>query len=216
MKTIYAINCSPRKDGNTAIVLAHALRGASDAGAKTKLIHLCELNFSGCRSCFACKRKGCARPGHCAIQDALTPVLEEIANGDGLFIGTPVYFGGETGMCRNLIERLYFPVLSYDDPSVSLAQKKFPVAFVYTMNVPADVMQKIGYPEKFRLLPEYAGRMFGNGQASTLFVCDTWQFDDYAQYHAGRFDAAHKAEMHRTLFPEDCEKAYRLGAEMVR
>ena len=215
MKKIYAINCSPRKNGNTAVVLESALKGASDAGAETKLIHLCELEFSGCRSCFACKRKGCANPGRCALDDALTPVLEEICDGDGLFIGTPVYFGGETGLCRNFIERLYFPVLSYDDPSVSLARKHFPVAFIYTMNVPADIMQKIGYPEKFRLLPEYAGRMFGGGNAKSLFICDTWQFDDYAKYHAARFDATHKAAVRETQFPQDCEKAYNMGKEMV-
>lgn len=216
MKKIYAVNCSPRKSGNTSRVLENALKGASDAGAETKLIHLRDLNFTGCRSCFACKRKGCSNPGRCVAQDDLTQVLEEICDGDGLIIGTPVYFGGETGMCRNLIERLYFPVLSYDDLSVTLARKKFPVAFVYTMNVPEEMMQKIGYTEKFRLLPEYAGRMFGNGQSQTLFVCDTWQFDDYDKYHAARFDVAHKAEMRNTQFPKDCEAAYRIGQEMAQ
>lgn len=215
MKNIYAVNCSPRKNGNTATVLESALKGAADAGANTKLIQLSDLNFSGCRSCFACKRKDCANPGKCAYRDELSPVLEEICDGDGLFIGTPIYFGGESGMCRNLIERLYFPVLSYDDSSISLAHKKFPVAFVYTMNVPAELMERIGYPEKMKLLPEYAGRMFGNGKASSLFVCDTWQFDDYSKYHAARFDVAHKDEVRKTQFIRDCEKAYSLGFEMA-
>lgn len=50
MKKVYAINGSPRKKWNTAILLEHALKGA-----ETELIHLYDLDFKGCRSCFACK-----------------------------------------------------------------------------------------------------------------------------------------------------------------
>jgi len=215
-KKVYAINCSPRKNWNTAKVLESALKGAADAGAETKLIHLADLTFSGCSSCFVCKRKDRDSTGMCALNDALTPVLEEVCKGDGLIIGTPVYFGGEFGMCRNLIERLFFPALSYDDFSVSMAQKRFPVAFVYTMNVPEEMAQKMGYPERFRLLPETAARLFGDGKPESLFVCDTYQFSDYAKFHAGRFDVAHKDAVRQTQFPEDCDKAYRLGADIAK
>ncbi|NMA43061.1 MAG: flavodoxin family protein [Oligosphaeraceae bacterium] len=214
MKKIYAINCSPRKNWNTAKVLESALKGAADAGAETKLIHLVDLKFSGCTSCFACKRKG-ASTGMCAFNDALTAVLEEVCGGDGLIIGTPVYFGGETGMCRNLIERLFFPALSYDDFSISMAKKRFPIAFVYTMNVPEEMSKNMGYTERFRLLPETAARLFGDGKPESLFVCDTVQFSDYSKFHAGRFDAEHKAKVRETQFPQDCDKAYRLGASFV-
>ena len=148
MKKVYAINCSPRKNWNTAKVLESALKGAADAGAETKLIHLVDLKFSGCVSCFVCKRKDRDSTGMCAFNDALTPVLEEICKGDGLIIGTPVYFG--------------------------------------------------------------------DGKPESLFVCDTYQFSDYSKFHAGRFDAGHKAEIQKTQFPQDCEKAYRLGAEIVK
>ncbi len=215
MKNIYAVNCSPRKNGNTAAVLESALKGAADAGAGATMINLCELNFSGCRSCFACKRKNCAAPGKCAVRDELTPVLEKICDGDGLLVGTPVYFGGETGLCRNFIERLFFPVLSYDDFSVSLASRKFPAAFIYTMNVTYEQMLEFGYPEKLRPLSEYAARMFGGGSPKTLFVCDTYQFSDYSRYRAGVFDVRSKEEARRTKFPEDCGKAYRMGRSMA-
>ena len=114
MKKIIAINGSPRKKGNTAEVLTFALKGAQDAGAETELIHLADLNFSGCKSCFACKLKGGRSYGKCALNDDLTPILEKILASDGLLVGSPVYFGGETGLCRNFIERLFFPVLRYD------------------------------------------------------------------------------------------------------
>ncbi|MCO5381118.1 MAG: flavodoxin family protein [Methanosarcina barkeri] len=57
MKVI-AINGSPRKKWNTATLLEKALEGAVSEGAETEIIHLYDLNFKGCTSCFACKLKG--------------------------------------------------------------------------------------------------------------------------------------------------------------
>lgn len=57
MKVI-AINGSPRKNWNTHKLLNAALEGAKSMGAETEIIHLYDLNYTGCRSCFACKRKG--------------------------------------------------------------------------------------------------------------------------------------------------------------
>jgi multimeric flavodoxin WrbA len=56
MGKIIAINGSPRKEWNTATLLDHALRGAESHGAKTELIHIYDLDFRGCTSCFSCKR----------------------------------------------------------------------------------------------------------------------------------------------------------------
>ena len=57
MKVI-GLNGSPRKNWTSAQMLEHALKGAAAAGAETELIHLIDLNATGCRSCFACKRIG--------------------------------------------------------------------------------------------------------------------------------------------------------------
>ncbi len=55
---VVAINGSPRKNWNTAILLNKALEGAAAKNASTELIHLYDLNFKGCVSCFACKQRG--------------------------------------------------------------------------------------------------------------------------------------------------------------
>ena len=52
---IMAVNGSPRKTWNTATLLKRALKGAASQGADTELIHLYDLRFTGCTSCFACK-----------------------------------------------------------------------------------------------------------------------------------------------------------------
>ncbi len=215
MKKIYAVNGSPRRNGNTAEVLRHALRGAGDAGAETGLIELGELAFSGCLSCFGCKLKGGTSYGKCALRDDLTPVLEKLLESDGIVFGTPIYFGGETGLFRNFIERLFFAPLRYDAEHSSLTPKKFPVAFVYTMNVTPEQMEQIRYADRLRMLQAFAGRLFGGKTPEILYVCDTFQFSDYAKYDAPLFDIAHKAQVRRDQFPADCQKAFELGRRLA-
>ena len=70
MKTII-INASPRKNWNTAQLLKEARRGAESVGAETEYIDLYDLNFTGCRSCLACKLKGAEHHG-CAWKDDLS------------------------------------------------------------------------------------------------------------------------------------------------
>ena len=71
-----AINGSPRKNQNTAKLLQAALDSAARKGAETELVNLYELQYKGCVSCFACKRKD-RRHGHCVMRDELAPVLRK-------------------------------------------------------------------------------------------------------------------------------------------
>ena len=91
MKAI-AINGSPRKGWNTATLLRKALAGAKKNGAKTELVHLYDLDYKGCISCFACKKIGGKSYGRCAVKDELTPVLQRAAEADVLILGSPLYF----------------------------------------------------------------------------------------------------------------------------
>jgi multimeric flavodoxin WrbA len=74
---VIAVNGSPRKTWNTAALLQKALDGAASAGARTELIHLYDLEYRGCISCFSCKRKD-GDLGRCAMKDGLTEVLEKV------------------------------------------------------------------------------------------------------------------------------------------
>jgi len=105
---IVAINGSPRKTWNTATLLNKALEGAASQGAETQLIHLYDLNFKGCISCFACKTKGGKSYGQCAVQDDLTPVFKSIEEADAILLGAPIYLGRISGMMGAFFERLLF------------------------------------------------------------------------------------------------------------
>ena len=86
---ICAINGSPRKRGNTARLLSWALDGVKNAreDAETELINLYDLSFTGCRSCFSCKRVNGPSYGRCAVKDDLAPVLGKLADADGVILG---------------------------------------------------------------------------------------------------------------------------------
>jgi len=130
---IIALNGSARKDGNTAMLLEKVLEGASKR-AKTEFVHLYDLDYKGCQSCFACKTRGGKSYGACAANDGLSLIPEKIREVDALVLGSPIYFGTVFGEIKSFLERLLFPVLTYPDPPAPLFPRKIYTGFFYTMN----------------------------------------------------------------------------------
>lgn len=210
---IIAINGSPRKKWNTATLLEKALEGAASQGAETELIHLYDLDFKGCTSCFACKLKDGKSYGKCAIIDGLTKVLEKIVDINVLLLGSPIYFGTVTGEMRSFMERLLFPYLVYTMPPKSLFGRKIPTAFIYTMNLPENMMKEYGYPVHIGLNENALTRIFGQSESFCSF--ETLQFEDYDKVVFNYFDPEARKERRRTVFPEDCRKVFDLGVKMA-
>ena len=210
---ILAVNGSPRKRWNTAMLLEKALEGAASRGAETELIHLYDLDFKGCTSCFGCKLKGGKSYGRCAMTDGLTPILEKLGDADAFLLGSPIYFGTVSGEMRSFMERLLFPYLVYTRPPGSLFGRMIPTAFIYTMNVSEETMREYQYPVHFRMNENYLTRIFG--RAETLCSFETLQFEDYDKVVFSYFDPAERRERRRTVFPEDCRKALELGTRLA-
>jgi multimeric flavodoxin WrbA len=183
---VMAFNGSPRKKWNTATLLEKALEGAASRGAETELIHLYDLNFKGCRSCFACKTIGSKSYGRCAARDDL----------------------------KSFLERLMFPYMTYTDPPQSLFPKKMKTALIYTMNVTPEGMKAIGLDRHVAVNERVLKMLFGASES--LFSFDTYQFKDYSKVVAGRFDPAKKARIREEVFPQDCAKAFDLGVRLVQ
>lgn len=209
-----AFNGGPRKTWNTAMLLDKALAGAASAGAETKLVHLYDLTFRGCKSCFACKLRNGRSLGKCAVRDELTPILSEAAEADVLILGSPIYFGSVTGELKSFMERLMFPYLQYDATYSSLLPRKIATAFIHTMNVSENEVEDRGYLPGLRNNERFMARTFGT--CETLCSFDTYQFDDYAKVVADRFDVAKKAAHRRDVFPRDCEEAFALGVRLAK
>jgi multimeric flavodoxin WrbA len=212
MKVI-AINGSPRKNWNTHILLNKALEGAQAAGAQTELIHLYDLQYKGCTSCFACKIKEGKSLGHCAVDDDLKPVLDAIDVCDGLILGSPIYFSDVTGMMRAFLERLLFPYLSYDDYAKPLFEGNMKTAFIYTMNVSEHALKEMGYIHLFKSNEAILRTIFKNSQS--MLSTETLQVNDYSKYHMAQFNEQERKKRREEFFPQDCKKAYKLGKSMA-
>ena len=218
MKKVIVINASPRKNFNTSKLLNEAKGGAESAGAEVEFINLVDLNFKGCMSCFACKRKGSKTNGLCAYNDELRPVLEKILNADAVIIGSPIYYSYPTGMFRNLLERMLFAAGTYMKDEVNgwtkrVLQKRIPIGLIYTMNCQKHSAAQFKYPVILGANETYLNLVFG--YCETLYVYDTYQFSDYSKYDCDVFDEKHKAKVREKQFPIDMEKAYELGKKLA-
>jgi len=212
MKVI-AINGSPRKDGNTAILLGKALVGAISKKAEIEMIHLYDLNYKGCISCFACKKLGGKSYGKCAVNDDLFEVFKKIESADALILGSPIYLGEVTGEMRSFLERLIFQYLVYDKERSVLVPKKIKTGFIFTMGAPERVIKELGYEKKFKGYEAILKRFFGSSKSMT--VTDTMQFDDYSKYMVTGFNAEAKAKRREEVFPVECKEAFKFGADLV-
>jgi len=213
MKLI-AINGSPRKKWNTATLLRHAMKGAGSEGAKTELVHLYDLDYQGCISCFSCKRIGGKSYGHCPVKDDLRPLFKKIEKADAVLIGSPIYYAITTGETRSFLERLMFQYSVYDPERSTLFGRKIRTGFIYTAGAPEEMVREMGFDRNAQMTEQAKARIFGS--CESFFVTDTYQFDDYAKYVSTRFDPDAKKRRRDEQFPVDCRKAYELGARLVR
>jgi hypothetical protein len=111
------------------------------------------------------------------------------------------------------MERLLFQYFEYTIPPTSLFDRKIPTALIYTMNVPEEMMKENNYPIHFSSNENYLTRIFG--QSETLCCFETLQFEDYDKVVFHYFDPEVRKERRRTVFPEDCRKAFELGSRLA-
>ncbi len=103
---IVAIYGSPRKGGNTSILLDRFLEGASKANnpgkkeLRIKKIVAVDLNISSCRGC-----GNCSKTGECVINDDMQQVYKELIEADFLAVASPVFFTTVSGYLKALIDR---------------------------------------------------------------------------------------------------------------
>ncbi len=181
-------------------------------GAETELIQLYHMKYSGCKSCFACKKISRKKDGVCAVKDDLTSVLKRVRNTDALIIGTPVYYGSETAATRAFLERLCFPYSKYSIDS-SLFPRNISTALIYTMNINEEMVKTAAYDRHFENTRMSLKKTFG--ECELLLSTDTLQYNDYDKYEHEMFDKDAKIKRHKEVFPLDCERAFELGSKIA-
>ena len=99
---ILGLVCSPRKEGNTEILISTALASAQEAGAETEMLHVADLDIAPCDACGACMSDGV-----CIVEDDMQTVYEKLDEADGLIFGTLVYFMNVSAQAKAIIDRTY-------------------------------------------------------------------------------------------------------------
>ncbi|MHA1106463.1 MAG: flavodoxin family protein [Promethearchaeota archaeon] len=111
---ILGVSCSPRKKGNTVILLEEMLRGAAEHGADIELFSISGKDIRGCDGCYSCIAKG-----ECHIQDDMQPLYEKLIVADGIVFGSPIHFYGMTAQAKTIMDRTF----ALNQPGKSLANK---------------------------------------------------------------------------------------------
>ena len=101
-KRVLGIVGSPRRGGNTEILVDEILAGAAEAGADTEKIILNELNILPCQACDACKDGG-----ECVQEDDMSELLAQMERYPIWVLGTPVYWWGPSAQLQAFIDRWY-------------------------------------------------------------------------------------------------------------
>ncbi|MFC2040968.1 flavodoxin family protein [Chloroflexota bacterium] len=99
---VLGIVCSPRRGGNTEVLVEEALSSAKEFGAEVELVTLADKNITPCDGCESCEKSG-----KCRIEDDMQEMYSKLLETDGVIFGTPVYFWSATAQAKALIDRTY-------------------------------------------------------------------------------------------------------------
>ena len=93
---------SPRKNGNTEILVKEALDSARNLGAEIEIINISDLNITPCDGC-----ESCDTTGKCKIEDDMQDIYIKLLQSDGIILGSPVYYWGVTAQIKAVIDRTF-------------------------------------------------------------------------------------------------------------
>jgi multimeric flavodoxin WrbA len=100
---VVAFNGSPRKNGNTSILIRQVLSAVEANGIETETVRVGGKSIRGCIACFKCFEN---KNGQCAVdKDMLNDCVELMASADGIILGSPTYFACMSPEIKALIDR---------------------------------------------------------------------------------------------------------------
>lgn len=154
---ILAIIGSPRKGGNTDILVREAGKRAEALGAEVEYVELRKLKI---RDCIACER--CAETMQCVVKDDMQELYPKLEQAQGIILGSPTYFYSPTGLMKCFLDRLYAYELF--DPenrhvwmgamengiarfglTISMGEQSSAQALGYTSSILGETLLAIGY-----------------------------------------------------------------------
>jgi multimeric flavodoxin WrbA len=99
---VLGIVCSPRRGGNTEILVEEALATAREVGAETEIFLVADKDIKGCDGCLTCSRTGV-----CRIKDDMQPLYQQMEDADAIIFGTPVYYANVSAQAKAIMDRTF-------------------------------------------------------------------------------------------------------------
>lgn len=91
---------SPRRHGNTDLLVQQAVSGAETQDARTRIVILNELDVAPCRHC-----DKCSETGKCVIEDDMQWLSRELREAEYLILASPIFFMGLPAQVKAMIDR---------------------------------------------------------------------------------------------------------------
>lgn len=99
MKTV-AFMGSPRKNGNTDLLLREAIKGIEESGLNVQTFNLNSMSISPCQNC-----GGCDETGICIFEDDMSLIYDAIRTADRIILATPIFFFSVSAQTKMMIDR---------------------------------------------------------------------------------------------------------------
>lgn len=100
MMKVIAFSGSPRKDGNTDLLLGEAVKGVKSSGISVKIFRLNLMNIKPCQNC-----GGCDKTGECIIKDDMEEIYRAIRTADRIILASPIFFFSLSAQTKAMIDR---------------------------------------------------------------------------------------------------------------
>ncbi len=97
---ILAIAGSPRRGGNTDLLLDQAVAGANSAGGEVERVVLSKLKIAPCIEC-----NRCFKTGRCAVKDDFQQLYDQVLDADAIMLASPIFFMNVSGQTKAFIDR---------------------------------------------------------------------------------------------------------------
>lgn len=187
MIKVLGIFGSPRRGGNTDILLEEALRGAEEEGAHVERLYLSEYIITPCKECH-----GCDQTGKCVVLDDMEKIYPKLLKSNIIILASPIFFYGVTGYTKAFIDR-----------SQALWAKK------YLLKNPSSEKKRVGF---FISVGATKGEKLFDGAILTVkYFFDT--FD--AEYKGELVFRGIEGKGEILKYPEALQQAFEKGRRLV-
>jgi multimeric flavodoxin WrbA len=185
-KNILVISGSPKKEGNTSLLIEWLAEGARSVGAVVDVVRAADLKHEvvGCLSCRVCQKTAEYR---CVIKDEVSACVARFAKADVIVMASPLYFYGASSQLKSVMDRMFslykwnneantmttplkgktfvFLGSGYEDVGFDVFEKPFQLTAEYTgMNYASLVVQNAGVSGEIIKQPGVREQAFGLGK----------------------------------------------------